>query len=142
MRQQPHCISVSFRLSLNLWRVLEPMYLFCQLSFMIYKLCNFWSIYYYKVYFYILTSIKFELCCSSRYWYWLQLENSSHKSLISTNSLPLVFILALCIRIHVYTIHSLTVMGWLQYFLKQHMSIFLCFKKLGREVGVQFCHLV
>ena len=62
----------------------------------------------------------------------------SHVSIILTNfrSLPLVFILALCIKIHVYTIHNLAAIGRLQYFLKQHMSIFLFFKKLGREVGL------
>ena len=62
----------------------------------------------------------------------------SHVSIILTNSrsLPLVFILALCIKIHVYTIHNLAAIGRLQYFLKQHMSILLYFKKLGREVGL------
>ena len=57
-------------------------------------------------------------------------------NLTNSRSLPLVFILALCIRIHVYTIHNLAAIGRLQYFLKQHMSILLYFKKLGREVGL------
>ena len=62
----------------------------------------------------------------------------SHISIILTNSLPLVFILALCIRIRVYTIHSLAAIKGIQYFLKQHMSIFRYFKKLRKGVGLKF----
>ena len=62
-------------------------------------------------------------------------------NLTNSRSLPLVFILALCIRIHVYTIHNLAAIGRLQYFLKQHMSIFLNFRKFVREVVLKFCNL-
>ena len=123
MRQQLHCILVSFWLSLYIKGFRTYVLLFFN-SYLLPMNCvtiDWYTTLY--IYFFILNKVWIVLFQNILI-FTATGKNScaqlSHISIILTNSLPLVFILVLCVRIHVYTIHSLAAIGWIQYFLKQY----------------------